>query len=152
MRPIPIRTHLLLGDRNTWSDPALYEQPWNVGAIISVGGGDHQWELPVETRSEIEYLHLGIPDKGSVRLMSQAMVQAILFLRKQHDAGTTVLVHCQGGMSRSPAVICAYLMATEGCTWDEAVSDLRQWRKIRPRTEYERSATMAIEALLAENM
>lgn len=147
MRPIPIRTNLLLGDRNTWSNPALYEEPWNVRAIISVGGGDHHFELPVEPRSSIQYLHLGIPDKGSVGLMCQAMVQAISFLKKQHEKGIVVLVHCQGGLSRSPAVICAYLMATEGCTWDEAVADLRQQRKVRPRPEYQSSATMAIEVL-----
>ncbi|EFJ09799.1 hypothetical protein SELMODRAFT_27710, partial [Selaginella moellendorffii] len=40
-----------------------------------------------------------------------------------------VLVHCIGGRSRSAAVLIAYLMWKEGCSFDEALESLVECRK-----------------------
>ena len=40
-------------------------------------------------------------------------------------SGGSVLVHCRAGMQRSPAVIAAYLMSTQGMQRNEAIQFIR---------------------------
>lgn len=44
------------------------------------------------------------------------------------EGGENVYVHCHAGISRSPAVVMAYLMKYHGMTRDEALGYVRQFR------------------------
>ena len=48
-------------------------------------------------------------------------------------------------MNRSPATIAAFLMATEGMSWEDAMADIQRVRKkCRPRPEYKVAAEKAV--------
>jgi len=49
-----------------------------------------------------------------------------------------VLVHCMGGVSRSPSIVCGFLMRRNHWTYDEALAYVRQKRKAsRPNQNFE---------------
>eukprot|EP00549_Striatella_unipunctata_P002941 CAMPEP_0118715706 /NCGR_PEP_ID=MMETSP0800-20121206/27052_1 /TAXON_ID=210618 ORGANISM="Striatella unipunctata, Strain CCMP2910" /NCGR_SAMPLE_ID=MMETSP0800 /ASSEMBLY_ACC=CAM_ASM_000638 /LENGTH=120 /DNA_ID=CAMNT_0006621961 /DNA_START=173 /DNA_END=532 /DNA_ORIENTATION=- len=120
MKPIRVRENLFLGDAGTAKNILNYVEDgeWNVKAIVSVGGGNHKDSAPEDV---VAYVHCG---RKSVKQMSAAMLEANLFISEQHSLNQNVLVHCRGGMSRSPAVICCFLMYSEGLSWEEAVESI----------------------------
>ena len=61
------------------------------------------------------HLHIRIADLPSEDLASQ-LPRAIDFIHEARLAGGVVLVHCYHGVSRSGAVVLAYLTAHLGCT------------------------------------
>ncbi|KAJ3170043.1 phosphatase [Irineochytrium annulatum] len=54
----------------------------------------------------------------------------IAFISAAIDGGGVCLVHCQAGVSRSAAVVVAYMMARMGMTRDEALERLRGVRAV----------------------
>lgn len=54
--------------------------------------------------------------------------RATEFIDKARQANGCVLVHCNAGISRSAAVVMAYLIKTEGMTVNKAFSYLRSKR------------------------
>lgn len=144
MKPLCIRPYLLLGDGNTWKRNDLD----CIGAVVSIGGGIHNQQ------GEENYLHLGILDRSgdkAVEKMTRVMLTAIEFMvqwlerTEQTIRGKSILVHCRGGMNRSPATIAAFLMVTEGISWEEAMADIQRVRKkCRPRPEYKVAAEHAV--------
>eukprot|EP00753_Platysulcus_tardus_P015869 PLAT5321.2.p1 GENE.PLAT5321.2~~PLAT5321.2.p1 ORF type:complete len:268 (-),score=14.82 PLAT5321.2:72-875(-) len=60
---------------------------------------------------------------------------AIAFIQKALAEGGGVLVHCTAGISRSCTIVCAYLMATQRISVEEAlhvVRSARKWVKPNP--------------------
>lgn len=52
------------------------------------------------------------------------------FIEGALERKENVLVHCKGGMSRSPAILCSYLMRKYGLTFDQAYEILKQRRPV----------------------
>jgi len=57
-------------------------------------------------------------DQNLIRLFPESTA----FIRAALDAGGRVLVHCGDGISRSPAIVTAYVMAAFNLTQDQAFS------------------------------
>lgn len=57
---------------------------------------------------------------------------AVGMLETARNAGWSVLVHCDKGWSRSPMVVIAYYMKTQGLSADEALDFLLQKRAVAP--------------------
>jgi len=55
---------------------------------------------------------------------------AVQVLTELTAAAPPVLVHCQAGWSRSPAVVAGYLMRTQGLTAEKALADIATKRTL----------------------
>eukprot|EP01126_Amoeba_proteus_P048340 TRINITY_DN5582_c0_g1_i4.p1 TRINITY_DN5582_c0_g1~~TRINITY_DN5582_c0_g1_i4.p1 ORF type:complete len:114 (+),score=14.84 TRINITY_DN5582_c0_g1_i4:771-1112(+) len=52
--------------------------------------------------------------------------------------GKKVLVHCSGGVSRSPSVVIAYLMALNGMSYGEAHAEVKRKRNgVKPNPTFQ---------------
>lgn len=69
-----------------------------------------QLPLHFESDGSIRYKRLPATDSGSQNL-KQYFSEAIEFIDNARDSNGKVLVHCQAGVSRSPTIVLAYLMA-----------------------------------------
>ncbi|KAM5536132.1 hypothetical protein V8D89_010231 [Ganoderma adspersum] len=58
----------------------------------------------------------------------QHFVPSIAFIQAELDKGWGVLVHCQAGMSRSVAIVTAYLMVTQALDAEDALEVVRKAR------------------------
>ena len=55
---------------------------------------------------------------------------ACAFIRRAHDDGNVVLVHCQSGVSRSPSIVLAYLIQRQRAPLEQAFAALRAARPV----------------------
>ena len=53
---------------------------------------------------------------------------AMDFIDEAQKKGSNVLVHCEQGVSRSVAMVCAYLIVRRGMTFEESLSLIRETR------------------------
>ena len=94
-----------------------------------------QYRVPVDdSRQE--------PDIGNLEKWSFEIVYKISHeMRRAHEEGSAVLVHCAAGMQRSAASVAMYLIATRNMTADEAMRFIRSKREIAfiPEANFEKS-------------
>jgi dual specificity phosphatase 12 len=111
----------------------------NVTHVLSVMN-----DLPTDRYSSVvkdplegfKHLKLDILDVEDENIM-QYFPQTNAFIQEAVDNGTSVLVHCIAGVSRSVTVTCAYLMKTNNWTADEALKLVRSKRSIaRPNESF----------------
>eukprot|EP00438_Fugacium_kawagutii_P028413 Skav216770 [mRNA] locus=scaffold3378:31329:36554:- [translate_table: standard] len=108
-----------------------------VGAKTGTAPGVVYHHVPVEDLDSTFYLHNVMPAESETKtnlfLTSPANLQddgvssmlpfldsACAFVHEQHQQGA-VLVHCKGGISRSPCLVVAYVMKFEQLTLHEAL-------------------------------
>lgn len=85
-------------------------------------------ELPCPFEEEFEYLDLSLkdPDDG----LGSQLATALAFIDRGRQQGA-IMVHCSGGVSRSPAVVLAYLCHC-GFGLNEAARLMRNAVQTRP--------------------
>ena len=77
----------------------------------------------------VKYLHLSIEDTEGAAI-SEHFAESNAFIASGLEAGESVLVHCIAGISRSAALIIAYLVAERGHTLAEALDLTRTAREV----------------------
>jgi atypical dual specificity phosphatase len=60
----------------------------------------------------------------------ETMKRIMATLLKAQNNGEVTLVHCSAGISRSPAIVIAYLMKTEKMSWDAACECVAEKRPV----------------------
>jgi dual specificity MAP kinase phosphatase len=119
-----ILPYLLIGNQR---DAANRERLIELGVthILNVTA-----QLPLHFESDgITCKRLPATDSGSQNL-KQYFAEAIKFIDGAHEAKGRVLVHCQAGVSRSPTIVIAYLMARNHQNLCEAFSFVKERRAI----------------------
>lgn len=77
-------------------------------------------------------------------ISSDTLWFAIKTIGEAVHKGGRILVHCHAGISRSPGIVCAYLMYN-GFSWDEALQIVRYGRpQVFPHPNIERSIKQAL--------
>lgn len=112
-----VRPWLAIGGVGEAADAALRRQH-GIGAVLSL--------LPVEFDGGEAHLTLSIADR--VALPAAAIRTATAFIERQRRAGRTTLLHCQMGISRSPAVAACYLHEYAGLPLPEALHEVSRAR------------------------
>lgn len=126
-----VAPRLLVGNRRFAADRGLLRTN-NVVAVVCVGA-----KPQFSGDSTLVYHHVSIPDTGG-EPMSPHFAAAGEFISSQLARGEgAVLVHCQGGMSRSPCMAMAYLIQHKGLTLSEAAEMISLARPaVRPRPTF----------------
>jgi predicted protein tyrosine phosphatase len=89
-------------------------------------------ELPCPFEDTFQYLHLRLKDPDD--RLGRRLTKALAFIDRGREGGA-VLVHCAGAVSRSPAVILAYLCHA-GSDLDEAADTIREAVRTRPNAVF----------------
>lgn len=126
--PAQVLPYLFVGPQNT-TEPSVAAAV-GITHIISLGcrpkhnndktaNADAADANPGGRLVGIAYHHIGIRDKPDADLGTAALLVADIISNargRQREGGeeAKVLVHCMGGVSRSPAVLAYYLMREEG--------------------------------------
>mmetsp|Transcript_107584 Transcript_107584/g.273086 ORF Transcript_107584/g.273086 Transcript_107584/m.273086 type:complete len:197 (-) Transcript_107584:80-670(-) len=105
---------LFLGNRQTASDRELLRRH-GIGAVVCVGAKPALQDLVCH--------HISVRDDSSQSLLGH-FPGAMEFFPKHLSSGVGVLVHCQGGVSRSPAVVLAYLLRHGGLSLAQSLEVL----------------------------
>lgn len=105
--PSLITDNIYLGDRSDAQDAeGMIER--GVSFVLNAAR-----QLPNYHEDRFIYLHLELVDSPEEDITPHFQA-GIDFIREAVAARARVLVHCIAGVSRSVAVVCAYLMAAEG--------------------------------------
>eukprot|EP00438_Fugacium_kawagutii_P027546 Skav222830 [mRNA] locus=scaffold4760:118763:119353:+ [translate_table: standard] len=102
---------LYLGDKQAGADHERLQRA-GVSAVCAVGA-------KTGTAPGVVYHHVPVKDDG-VSSMLPFLDSACAFVHEQRQWGA-VLVHCKGGINRSPCLVVAYLMKFEQLTLHEAL-------------------------------
>ncbi|KAL4080540.1 protein-tyrosine phosphatase-like protein [Scleroderma citrinum] len=87
---------------------------------------DVPW-LPISEKDGFRCLKIDILDKPTADLRPH-LEGACHYIANALSSGGNVLVHCQQGVSRSPAIVIAYLIHNLGMSYDQAYA-LVKWRR-----------------------
>ncbi|THH09107.1 hypothetical protein EW145_g2239, partial [Phellinidium pouzarii] len=83
---------------------------------------------------------VAIADSAAPDLLAPHLDGAVCFIRERLNSGENVLVHCQQGISRSPAIVLAYLMRDRALSYDAALQIVKARRKcIKPNEGFEKT-------------
>ncbi|CAF0884529.1 unnamed protein product [Didymodactylos carnosus] len=89
--------------------------------------------VPCYFESELDYLRLPCNDTSGQNLTEYFNENTFQFIKNSLDNKKNVLIHCKAGISRSPAILIAYLMNyhhSEFRTMNDAYNHVKQKRSI----------------------
>lgn len=72
---------------------------------------------------------IDVKDKIDVKIMP-FFKEVAAFIEDALSRNENILVHCKGGMSRSPAMLCSYMMSKFDLSFDEAYRILKERRSV----------------------
>ncbi|ELR16194.1 dual specificity phosphatase, catalytic domain containing protein [Acanthamoeba castellanii str. Neff] len=141
--PAEVQAGLFMGSQRS-SGNVDYLRSLNITHILSVG---------VDTLHPTEFTHKrikGLQDADTSDLLSR-LPECIAFIEEALQAGSGVLVHCQGGISRSAAVVVGFLVhSNRDLSANEALALLHQSRPTaRPRPAFLEQVEAYRRSLLA---
>jgi hypothetical protein len=116
---------LYLGNAHDAEDKNFLEQN-EIKCIINIST-----TIPCyhENETLFDYYHLPCNDTCHENIL-QHFDKTFEYIHKKLSLNQNVLVHCQGGISRSPSFIIGYLMKYYSKTFDQAYSIVKDKRKI----------------------
>ena len=131
-----IVNNLWLGSQHD-ADELIHHNPEKITAILNVRGRD-AYDPPGRNQSAEHpgkaYKWIPAPDRGTIS--SSHVKEALLWLREQTDKGERILIHCKHGISRSPAVLAAFMVESGiSPSLEEAEAAISVHRPVRPATQ-----------------
>ncbi len=133
-----ITPQIALGSRMDAADPVLLEQ-FSIDAVLSMEAV--RLIQPVSCQMILQV-------KDRVPLPDMTIQHAVEFMHQQVTAGKRVLIHCQMGISRSPALLMAYLHQHQGLSLLQA---LQKIKRIRPQAEPHPVLIGSLQAYFSES-
>ncbi|ORY34070.1 phosphatases II [Naematelia encephala] len=77
--------------------------------------------------TEFRYMTIEISDTADQKLIN-ILSDSKAFIDEALSSGGTVLAHCNGGISLSPAIVIGYLMTISKATWEDALAYVQSRR------------------------
>lgn len=122
---------LLAGATASSPSSSLSSSSSSMSSPASSGGGAAAAAAGVAASLSRRFVHapVELADDGGVPL-APAVAAVAAAVAAARAAGGGVYVHCYRGVSRSAAAAVGYLMAAEGCTYEEGLAAVRRGRSI----------------------
>ena len=118
---------LLMGGMRAAARPAALAAAGVTHVINCARGLAEVWPRFREYPDRFSYLRLEMDDSPG-QPIEEAIGRAMAFMEAAQAEGGRVFVHCAQGVSRSGAVVVAWLMRTRGLDYDEALALARRGR------------------------
>jgi len=116
----------------------------NIKGIISIGDDEADQVKHHQVNGDARVLPITVPDELESKI-DVCFAQTREFINEILASGGSVLVHCWGGISRSPTIVIAYLMNEFGMSLQDALDAVRTARrKIKPNMAFQ-TQLMAIK-------
>lgn len=96
--------------------------PHGIGTVVSLSA-----TLPCNTRPEITYVHLHVEDAQAIPV---DQFTAIIGAIAENIRRGKVFIHCDGGISRAPVIVSAYLHLVGYADFDTALEEIAELRPI----------------------
>jgi len=125
-----ITDNIYLGSAEAALVPLQQLKARNITHILMVGT-----ELDAQYPKDLKYLHIKIED-GPGANIKQYFTPCIEFIHGAVEKKENVLIHCLAGFSRSPTIVAAWIMASEGIDSDAAISKILKKRRVSPNTGF----------------
>ena len=119
--------YLYLGSRHVAKDRDLLDQH-GITAIVNVTPTEPNY---FENDPTFSYLSCPINDSSDENISAYFDV-ASDFIERARNEGRNILVHCRGGVSRSPTIVLAYLIKHRDMSLQQAFTLVRKCRRIQP--------------------
>ncbi|KAM6096166.1 dual specificity protein phosphatase 12 [Chlamydotis macqueenii] len=116
---VPVLPGLYVGGAESCSSPESLAAA-GVVAVLTVDAE----EPPPLSVPGVRTMHVRARDEPGTDLLSR-LDDCAAFIGAARAGGGAALVRCQAGVSRSVAVVTAYLMKTEGLGWEEAYAAVK---------------------------
>lgn len=125
-RPSEVLPGIFLGGSNVINDGSFFACN-GITHVVSV------CDRVPPARFGLKCMQLAIHDnEGSAADLYAQLPACVTFMKRAIDHGGRVYVHCQSGISRSPAIVMAYLMVVHEQSFQEALATLRD---VRPQVD-----------------
>ena len=115
-----VTKHILLGGAGDVSDPSKFE---NIDAVLSCCP---LRELEYEVPSGMKYCRISINDEEEID--DRNLNRAMNFISDCVRNDQQILVHCYGGVSRSPSIVACYLSLSLGVPFQLALNFVQECR------------------------
>lgn len=131
-----IVNNLWLGSQHD-ADELVRNNPEKITAILNVRGAD-AYDPPGRDQAAEHpgkaYKWIPAPDIGTIS--PKHVREALLWLREQTDKREQILIHCQHGISRSPAFLAAFMVESGiSPSLEEAKATISVHRPVQPATQ-----------------
>lgn len=129
---------LYLGSYSAFLEPTLLAQH-AISAVVQVVDPSFMGEGKASSNMKLDIYRLDILDSTSADLKPH-LEAAVRWIDERLRRGYNVLVHCQQGISRSAAVVIAYLIYTHNMSYEAAFDLVRKKRAcIKPNAGFVRA-------------
>src|SRR5579883_2881879 len=119
--------YLYLGSRHVAKDRDLLDQ-YTITAVVNVTPDE-----PNHFSNDPQFSYLSCPiNDDSDENISAYFDVASDFIEQMRNEGRNILVHCRGGVSRSPTIVLAYLIKYRDMDLQQAFTLVRKCRRIEP--------------------
>ncbi|KAG6852377.1 hypothetical protein C0991_012607 [Blastosporella zonata] len=127
----PQTGHLYVGSLSAVEKDLLHAH--NISHLVQVL--DAPW-IPLSEKDGFNCYRIQILDQSTVDLKPH-LEAACNYIDRALRSGRNVLVHCQQGISRSPAIVIAYLIRNHGMSYDSAFTLLKRKRAcVKPNSGF----------------
>lgn len=131
-----VRPGMALGTRFEAENARLLTL-YRIDAVLSL--------VPANVPASVEVLNLSLSD--GMPIPGGVLERANAFISGCAARNQRILVHCEMGLSRSPAVLAGYLVERERIPLDRAIAEMRQVRPlVQPHPALVRSVTAYLHA------
>lgn len=130
-----ITPRLWMGGAPTYPRDYDFIRRNGITAVVNIRA-ERRDETAFYDRHGITHVQYHVPDTAVPD--AKVITAAVDWIQRQIDDGRTVLVHCAKGRGRSATLVAAYLMRTDGMSFEQARDLLRSRRSLSKLEEQHR--------------